>query len=94
MEAVELIRRVFLRVVTKMSNLFLEKRINMKFWAELGNKADGDQKWCLQYEPDRQAGRQTTSQRTNKVRISKSQMEVMLITCFDIKGIIHFKCIP
>jgi hypothetical protein len=37
MEVVALIRRVFFRLVAKMSDRFLEQRINIKFCVKLGN---------------------------------------------------------
>jgi hypothetical protein len=37
MEVAALIRRVFLHFVAEISDLFLEQRINMKFYVKLGN---------------------------------------------------------
>jgi hypothetical protein len=40
MEVVALIRRVFLRLVEKMSDRFLEQRLNIKFGVKLGKNAN------------------------------------------------------
>jgi hypothetical protein len=39
MEVMALIRRVFIRLFAKMSDRFLEQRINIKFCAKLGKNA-------------------------------------------------------
>jgi hypothetical protein len=39
MEVVALIRRVFLRLITKMSDKYLEQQIDIKFYVKLGKNA-------------------------------------------------------
>jgi hypothetical protein len=38
-EVVALRKHIFLHLVAKMSDRFLEQRMNMKFWVKLGNNA-------------------------------------------------------
>jgi hypothetical protein len=59
-----------------------------------------DETWCFQYDPERKPQNfvmekaDRHSPRFRKVRMSKSQMKKVLITYFDIKGIVHFEFIP
>jgi hypothetical protein len=64
----------------------------------LSNVITGDETWCFRYDPKwkRQSLQlnQPTSPRFKNVRMSESQMMTLLITFFDIKGIVHFEFIP
>ena len=55
----------------------------------------GDESWIFEYDPEtKRRSRQwksPASPRPKKARMSKSKVKVMLITFFDIKGIVHFK---
>jgi hypothetical protein len=53
---------------------------------------------CLEYNPESKQQslkwKQPMSPQSKKARMSKSQMQTMLITFFNIKGTVHFEFIP
>lgn len=61
----------------------------------LSRVVTGDESWIFEYDPEskRQSlqWKSPSSPRPQKARMSKSKVKVMLITFFDIKGIIHFE---
>ena len=64
----------------------------------LGRVITGDESWTFEYDPETKwQSRQwisPASPRPKKARMSKSKVRVMLIACFDIKGIIQFYFLP
>ena len=61
----------------------------------LGRVITGDESWIFEYDPETKwqspQWKSLTSPRPKKARMSKSKVKVMLITFFDIKGIVHFE---
>lgn len=61
----------------------------------LARVVTGDESWIFEYDPEtkRQSlqWKSPSSPRPQKARMSKSKVKVMLITFFDIKGIVHFE---
>ena len=79
-----------------------ERRMQMcqDIFKQLQNEPDllrrviiGDETWIFEYNPEakRQSSqwKSPTSQRPKKTRQSKSKVKVMLITFFDVRGIVH-----
>ena len=79
-----------------------ERRMQMcqDIFEQLQNEPDllrrviiGDETWIFEYNPEakRQSSqwKSPTSQRPKKTRQSKSKVKVMLITFFDVRGIVH-----
>ena len=58
----------------------------------------GDETWVYQYDPEskRQSAqwKSADSPRPKKFRQSKSRVKTMLITFFDIRGIVHYEFLP
>ena len=70
-------------------------RGKMTFWACV---ITGDETWVYQYDPEtkRQSAQWKTasSPRPKKFRQSKSRVKTMLLTFFDIRGIVHYEFVP
>ena len=64
----------------------------------LGRVITRDESWIFEYDPKtKRQSRQRKSPalpRSKKARMSKSKVKMMLVTFFDIKGIIYFKYLP
>ena len=64
----------------------------------LGHVITGDETWVYQYDPEmkRQSAQWNTgnSPRPKKFRQSKSRVKTMLLTSFDIRGIVHYEFVP
>ena len=64
----------------------------------LGRVITGDETLVYQYDPEtkRQSGQWKTlnSPRPKKFRQSKSRVKTMLLTFFDIRGIVHYEFVP
>jgi len=64
----------------------------------LGRVITGDETWVHQYDPEkkRQIARWETanSPRLKKFRWPKSRVKTMLLTFFDIRGIVHYEFVP
>jgi len=64
----------------------------------LGHVITGDETWVYQYDPEtkRQSVQWKTanSPRPKKFRQSKSRVRTMLLTFFDIRGIVHYEFVP
>jgi len=64
----------------------------------VGRVITGDEIWVYQYNPEakRQSARWKTanSPRSKTFRLSKSRIKSMLLTLFDIKGIVHYEFVP
>ena len=58
----------------------------------------GDETWIFEYDPETKRQRcqwkSPTSPRPKKARQSKSKVEVMLITFFDVRSIVHSEFLP
>jgi hypothetical protein len=91
---------VFLRLVAEISDWFLQQRIDNKFCVKLG-KNESDTYALVQCSP-RIMGEKLRKGHvflngiscSKRARMSKSQMTTMLITFFDIRGIVQFEFIP
>ena len=63
-----------------------------------GRIITGDETWVYQYDPEtkRQSAQWKTanSPRPKKFRESKSRVKTMLLTFFDIRGIVHYEFVP
>jgi hypothetical protein len=57
----------------------------------------GDGAWCFPYDVESKRKslkrKQAASPRSKKVRMSNTEMKKILITFFDVKGIVHFEFI-
>jgi len=64
----------------------------------LGRVTTGDETWVYQYNPEeKQQSKQwktANSPRPKKFRQSKSRVKTMLLTFFDIRGIVHYEFVP
>jgi len=64
----------------------------------LGHVITGDETWVYQYDPEtkRQSAQWKTpnSPQPKKFRWSKSRVKKMLLTFFDIRGIVHYEFVP
>ena len=64
----------------------------------LGHVITGDETWVYQYDPEtkRQSAQWKTanSPRPKNFRQSKSRVKKMLLTFFDIRGIVHYEFVP
>jgi len=64
----------------------------------LGRVITDDETWVYQYDPEtkRQSAQWKTanSPRPKKFRQSKSRVKTMLLTCFDIRGLVHYEFVP
>ena len=64
----------------------------------VGRVMTGDEIWVYQYNPEakRQSARWKTanSPRSKTFRLSKSRIKSLLLTLFDIKGIVHYEFVP
>jgi len=64
----------------------------------LGHVITGDETWVYQYGPEtkQQSAQWKTSNspRPKKFRWSKSRVKTMLLTFFDIRGIVHYEFVP
>jgi len=64
----------------------------------LGRVITGDETWVYQYDPEtkrRSAQWKTAnSPRPKNIRRSKSRVKTMLMTFFDIRGIVHYEFVP
>jgi len=95
-EVVTLIKTCeFLLPVARISHR-LEQRINVKFCVKLGRNASDS---CAMIS-EAYGGEAVESvdcfechKRFSECLVSKLQMKTVLITLFDIKGIVHFECI-
>jgi len=63
-----------------------------------GHVITGDERWVYQYDPEtkRQSAQWKTanSPRPKKFHQSKSRVKTMLLTFFDIRGIVHYEFVP
>ena len=66
----------------------------MTFWAVI----TGDETWAYQYDSEtkRQSAQWKTaiSPRPKKFRQSNSRVKTMLLTSFNIRGIVHYELVP
>jgi len=64
----------------------------------LGRVITGDETWVYQHDPEtkRQSAQWKTanSPRPKMFRQSKSRVKIMLLTFFDIRGIVHYEFVP
>jgi len=64
----------------------------------LGHVITRDETWVYQYDPEtkRQSAQWKTanSPQPKKFRRSKSRVKTMLLTFFDIRGIVHYEFVP
>jgi len=92
MEIVVLIIHMHLCLITKMSYWFLKQQINIKFCVKLGRNASNI--YALLFKAYGEKLRKSLVFLSGiTVHMSKSQMKLMLITFFDMKGIVHFQFI-
>jgi hypothetical protein len=73
----------------------LSSQLTNNFWSTI---IAGHETWYFQYDPESKwqslQWKQLTSPQSKKAHMSKSQMKKMLITFFNIKGIVHYEFIP
>jgi len=88
---------VVLRRAVKMSDRFLEQRIDIKFCVKLGKNASDTCAMLSKAYGGEAVKCQVFLSGINgskRARMSKSQMKTTLIEFVDIKGIVHFEFIP
>jgi hypothetical protein len=83
---------VFLRLVVKISNRFLEQRINIKFCVKVGTNASDTCEMISEASWGEAMKNSSVSEWHKRFRdvMSKSRTKTMLISFFDIKGMVHF----
>jgi len=64
----------------------------------LGHVITGDETWVYQYDPEMKwqsaQWKTANSSRLKKLHWSKSRVKTMLLTFFDVRGIIHYEFVP
>ncbi|UYV83495.1 hypothetical protein LAZ67_23001230 [Cordylochernes scorpioides] len=64
----------------------------------LKNLITGDETWVYEYDPEtkRQSSQwlEPREQRFKKARVIKSKLKCLLITFFDVKGLVHYEFVP
>jgi len=81
-----------------------KKQLRLHISSDLSRKAEmfdwvitGDEMRCFQYDPEtkRQSMQWKTqnSPRPKNARMSRSQFKIMVVCCFDHKGIVHYEFI-
>ena len=64
----------------------------------LGHVITGDETWVYQYDPERKRQsaqcKTANSPRRKKIPLVEIKSKIMLVTFFDIRGIVHYKFLP